>query len=65
MGAFSVLHWLILLVMIGVYVIPCWRIVQKAGFSGAYSLLVLVPIVNIAALWIFSLIEWPVQKHDS
>lgn len=65
MAYFSILHWLLMLFSIGIILIPCWRIVQKAGFSGVYSLLLFVPVANIIAVWIFSLVEWPVQKRDS
>ena len=65
MGVFSVLHWLIILVYFGIILIPCWRIVQKAGFSGSYSFLLFVPIVNVVAVWAFAFVEWPAQKHDS
>jgi amino acid transporter len=40
-----------------------WRIVSKAGYNGALSLLALVPIVNIVMLCIFAFSEWPIQKE--
>jgi len=38
---------------------PICKIVSKAGYSGAWGLLVIVPIVNIVALWAFALMDWP------
>jgi hypothetical protein len=39
------------------------RIVQRAGFSGWWTLLILVPVVNMAALWYFAFAEWPVMRQ--
>jgi hypothetical protein len=45
-----------------VFVLPCWQIVRKAGFSGAWALLAFVPLVNVIALWVFAFSRWPVQR---
>ena len=55
MGGFSLTHLLIL----GVFLAPIFLIVKKAGFAPWWALLAFVPIVNLIALWIFALIEWP------
>lgn len=34
-------------------------IAKKAGFSRWFGLLMLVPLVNIAFIWIFAFIKWP------
>ena len=40
-----------------------WRIVSKAGYNGAMSLLLFVPIANIIMILIFAFSEWPIQKE--
>jgi hypothetical protein len=65
MGAFSVWHWAIVLVWIAVFQYPMWRIVSKAGYPGALSLLAWVPLLNIVFLWVFALSSWPAQKHQA
>ena len=62
MGGLSIWHWLIILFLLVGYLLPLWRIVSKAGFSGAFSLLALVPLVNIVMLWVFAFVRWPVEK---
>ena len=51
MGTFSPTHWFIVLVMItplmALLVVPTWRILQRAGFNGAWALLMLVPLVGL------------------
>jgi uncharacterized membrane protein len=40
-----------------------WRIAMKSGYPGAYSLLLLIPLVNIviSLIWVFS--EWPIEAE--
>jgi uncharacterized membrane protein YhaH (DUF805 family) len=38
------------------------RILRKAGYSGWWSLLTLVPILNIATIWVFASSDWPALK---
>jgi hypothetical protein len=65
MGSFSIWHWLIVLFWLAIFIVPAWRIVSKAGFPGALSLLTLVPVVNIVLIWVFAFIKWPVEKPSA
>lgn len=38
------------------------RILRKAGYSGWWSLLAVVPLLNIAMIWVFSMSDWPALK---
>jgi len=38
---------------------PYIRIVRRAGYSGWWSLIMFVPIVNIIMLWVFAFAKWP------
>ena len=40
-----------------------WRIFSKAGYNGARSLLMLIPIVNLIIVIMFAFSEWPVQRE--
>lgn len=42
---------------------PIALIVQKAGYSPLWVLLVFVPVVNFLALAYFALTEWPIEKE--
>ena len=44
-------------------IIIYWRIVSKAGYNGALSLLLLIPVVNLVMLCIFAFGEWPIQRE--
>lgn len=43
-----------------VLIVPTWRICQRAGFSGAVSLLLLVPLIGgFIVMSILAFSEWP------
>jgi len=51
------------LILVGVIVIwPFWKIFTKAGFSGALSLLMLIPIVNVVMIFYLAFSEWPAVR---
>ncbi|OGB25994.1 MAG: hypothetical protein A3I66_09800 [Burkholderiales bacterium RIFCSPLOWO2_02_FULL_57_36] len=54
-GAGMLLFW-------AVFLVPMWRIISKAGYSGAWALISLIPVVNIIALWIFAFATWPNER---
>ena len=68
MGTFSPAHWLIALVMftplMALLVVPTWRILQRAGFNGAWALLMLVPIVGLLVPWVVSFLKWPADREQ-
>lgn len=41
-----------------------FRIIQKAGFDGWWILILLIPYVNILALWVFAFKYWPTLKEE-
>lgn len=62
MGSFSIWHWLIVIFWCAIFIVPTWRIASRAGFPGALSLLIIIPIVNIVLLWVFAFVKWPSEK---
>jgi peptidoglycan/LPS O-acetylase OafA/YrhL len=40
-------------------VIPAWRILNRAGINGAWSLLLLIPFANFLLTWVFAFSRWP------
>lgn len=43
--------------------IPFWKICAKAGFPGALSLLMLVPIANIILPFYIAFADWPALRQ--
>ena len=46
------IHFLPIFAVLVLFVIPFWPIFRKAGFSGALSLLMVVPVVNLILLYV-------------
>ncbi|EJL28503.1 hypothetical protein PMI01_03515 [Caulobacter sp. AP07] len=65
MGSMSWIHWLVvglaLLATGFVLGFPAARILRRAGFSPWWSFLVLVPYLNVVALWVFAFVRWPLE----
>ena len=53
------LFWLFLILLL---LIPLSKIVRKAGFSGWWTLLYLVPVVNVLAVWYLAFAKWPALR---
>jgi hypothetical protein len=47
------------LIVAAIIVIPFWKIFEKAGFPPAFSLLMLIPIVNLIAIYFVAFASWP------
>ena len=58
MGSVSISEWLfvIIIFLTNLLFIPA---VKKAGFSGWWVALSLVPVVGLVLLWVFAYSKWP------
>jgi hypothetical protein len=63
MGGLSIWHWLIVLIVWALLLVPIVKIINKAGFSGWWSIVSLIPLVNILGLWIFAYSKWPNSEN--
>jgi hypothetical protein len=52
---------MVILVFLPIFVIPYWKIFSKAGFAGALSLLMILPLVNLIVLYIVAFSEWKIK----
>lgn len=59
MGYWSVWHWIIFALAVALIVYPVGRILGRMGFSPFWSVLALIPFVNLIALWLLALSPWP------
>ncbi len=62
-GIFTGGFLLVWLAFIVLALIVNWRIASKAGYSGALSLLMLVPLLNFVVLLIFAFRRWPIEEQ--
>lgn len=61
-AAFGLVWLLVCLVLLILGLVINWKIAEKAGFSGAASLLMLIPLVNFILLLYFAFTEWPIER---
>jgi uncharacterized protein (DUF983 family) len=54
---------LMMLVMAAVIVVPFWFIFSKAGYAKWLSLLMVVPLVNVALLYFLAFSNWPSRRN--
>jgi uncharacterized membrane protein YhaH (DUF805 family) len=65
MGSLSIFHWLIVVVVLAIYLIPAAAIAKKAGYSGWWCLILLVPLVNLIMIYVFAFANWPVLRRPA
>ncbi len=61
-GSFGLTHWLVFAVTVAVILYPVGRILSRIGFSPFWSVLALVPLVNLFALWLLAFTNWPGER---
>jgi hypothetical protein len=54
---------LVALVLVAFTIYLYWRIAEKAGYNGAWSLLTLVPLGHIILLILFAVVDWPLEAE--
>ncbi len=53
----------LLVVVVAFYIVPFWRICSKMGYSGALSLLMFVPLVNLILYLFLAFSKWPIERR--
>jgi len=56
MYTFGPFHMLVIGLIL---IIPFWQLFSTAGFSGWWSLLMIIPLVNLIALYVLAFSSWP------
>ena len=57
------MFWLLWMLIVGVVtVLPFWKICQKAGLTPALSLLLLIPFINLIAIYYIAFADWPALR---
>jgi predicted PurR-regulated permease PerM len=65
MTGFGPTHWLIFAVMVAVILYPIGRILSRVGFSPFWSVLAMIPFINLIALWVLAFADWPGRSRGS
>ena len=61
-GALAIIL-IVYLAVVVLFFVAGWKILTKAGYSGAWVFIQLVPLVNIVMFFVFAFSEWPILKE--
>ncbi len=61
-AGFLVFELLFVVAGIAIFIIPFWKIYEKAGFSKWLSLLMILPVVNLIVLYVVAFSTWPAHR---
>ena len=65
MGSISLMHLFAVAIIYLIVGIPIARILRRIGFSGWWSILAIIPMVNVIALWVLAFTDWPDRRTVS
>lgn len=54
---------LVTLALLALMIYLYWKIAEKAGYNGAWSLLTLVPLGHLVLLILFAVSDWPIEAE--
>lgn len=53
---------LMVVLVAALYIPACFLIARKAGYPGWYSLLMIVPVLNLVLIYCFAFARWPIER---
>jgi len=59
MGGASIWHWIVVLLVAFVWIVPFWKILPRAGISKWVSLIAVIPLFGLILLWVIAFKPWP------
>ncbi len=64
MAGYGFSHWLMFVIMAALILYPLGRILGRIGLSPFWSVLALIPFLNLIGLWVLAFTEWPRSGAD-
>ena len=65
MGAISIRHWFIIIVVLAMYAVPITKIVERTGHSKWWAVVFFIPLFHLVALWVLAFVKWPAMDRTS
>ena len=59
MSSMSLWHWIVIIGTFFILLFPMAKILIKAGYSGWWCIISLVPFLNFTMLWVLTYAPWP------
>ena len=55
--------WVFVAIILAILLVPVARILRRAGFSGWWCIVAVIPFVGIIGLWVFAFVPWPIDQR--
>lgn len=52
-------HWIFFVVMVVIVLYPIGRILERIGLSPFWSIVAVIPLLNLVGLWVLAFVDWP------
>ena len=65
MPSFSLVHWLVVLVIEAVWIIPLYKILGRVGWSRGWVLVALIPPLVLVMFWAIAFGRWKSMDVDT
>jgi Na+/melibiose symporter-like transporter len=52
------------LIVAALIIIPFWQLFSKAGYSGWFSFLMVLPLIKLIALYVLAFSDWPALRNN-
>ena len=60
MSSMNLMHFIVIVpIILAVLLVPVARVLRRAGFSGYWCVLSVIPLAGLIGLWVFAFISWP------
>ncbi len=63
MYGYGGMHWLFFILMAAAVLYPVGRILGRLGLSPFLSVVAMIPLLNLAGLWVLAFAEWPLDTR--
>ena len=60
----SPLHWVIDGIVVALWIVPLWKLLDRLGYRGAWALVTIIPPAVIVLLWVVAIRRWPIPDAD-
>ena len=64
MGGFSLFHWIILLVVVLLWVVPIAKLYRRVGYNRWWALLAVLPPLGLLLVWFLAFAPWRIADAD-
>ncbi len=62
MGSISIWHWLLVLIVLALIIVPFWKLLPRSGIPAPVALVSIIPFGALILLWVMAFKRWPTDR---